>query len=353
MDVKQFSADKIFAHLDRVNKWLDTGFSHPITYELDMTNICNQKCPYCFGFYRRPDRSSLSLSQAKEIISQIKEFGGRGITFTGGGEPLCNPVTLDAVRYAKESGLDVGFISNGMLIDDNTAGTLLKNCTWIRVSLDAASPEVYSLSHGMDSKYFERVVENIKLLVRKKKDEIHSCTIGVGFITFSEVAKDIYPFAQLCGSLDVDYAQYRPMLKSFRQKDIDYTKEGQKKIIVEIEKSLSLSTDGYNVLYSKHKYDLMNNGQVLRNYRICYGHHFAAVVCADMKMYICCHTRGVDKYCIGDLSKMSLAEIWHSEQRGKAYQNIKLEECPPLCRCDSFNTVLWNIKQEKVHKNFL
>ena len=39
MDVKQFSSDKILAHLDRIEEWLETGVSRPITFELDMTNL--------------------------------------------------------------------------------------------------------------------------------------------------------------------------------------------------------------------------------------------------------------------------------------------------------------------------
>ena len=51
MDVRQFSADKILKHLDRVNAWLQGHNQPPITVELDMTNFCNHKCPECSGWY--------------------------------------------------------------------------------------------------------------------------------------------------------------------------------------------------------------------------------------------------------------------------------------------------------------
>jgi len=70
-------------------------------------------------------------------------------------------------------------------------------------------------------------------------------------------------------------------------------------------------------------------------------------------MYICCHFRGVRKYCIGDLTKKSLKEIWLSKERKKVYESINLINCIPLCRCNTFNTILWNIKQEKIHLNFI
>ncbi|MBI3551063.1 MAG: hypothetical protein HY077_00975, partial [Elusimicrobia bacterium] len=51
---RPFAPDKIFAHKDRVAEWLETGSSKPVTVEMDMTNVCNQACPHCFGFY--PER---------------------------------------------------------------------------------------------------------------------------------------------------------------------------------------------------------------------------------------------------------------------------------------------------------
>ena len=44
-DVRQFSSDKILKHIDRVNAWLKRENPRPITVELDMTNVCNHRCP--------------------------------------------------------------------------------------------------------------------------------------------------------------------------------------------------------------------------------------------------------------------------------------------------------------------
>ena len=353
MDVKQFSADKILAHLDRIEEWVRTGISRPITFELDMTNLCNHKCPSCFGFYGRYSRDSLIFKEAKDIIYQIKKFGGKGLTFTGGGEPLCNVDTIKAVEYARKVGLDVGFITNGMLINKKISKILLKNCVWIRISLDAATPAMFRFTHGMNEKAFDKILYNIRLLVKDKKRFCSKTTIGVGYLTSPESKEEIYKFAILCHNLKVDYAQFRPLLSRFGNHRVDYSKKAQEEIIGKVQKSIELSKDGFQVLYSKHKYDCINDSQVIRSYNACYGHNFAAVISADKKMYICCHFRGVRKYCIGDLTKKSLKEIWLSKERKKVYESINLINCIPLCRCNTFNTILWNIKQEKIHLNFI
>ncbi len=352
-DVKQFSSDKILAHLDRIDEWLRTGMSRPITFELDMTNICNHKCPACFGFSKKGSKDSMNLEEARDIIYQIKEAGGKGLTFTGGGEPLCNPATTKAVEYARKIGLDVGFITNGALVDRTTARILLKNSIWIRVSLDAATPEMFKLSHGVGEGAFEKIVSNIKLLVREKKELDSRTTIGAGYLTSPATSGEMYKFAMLCRDLKVDYAQFRPLLPSFGSEKADCPASSQKTILGEIKKSMRLSKDDFEVLYSKHKYDCIADGKVARSYDDCYGHHFAAVVAADKRMYICCHFRGVKKYCIGDLKKNTIGEIWRSMERKRVYAGLDLRDCVPLCRCNTFNAVLWNIKQKKMHQNFI
>lgn len=350
MDVKQFGSDKILAHIDRVNEWLKTGLSHPVTYELDMTNICNMRCPFCFGFFGKSN-ASLRLNEAKDIIKQVRDFGGRGLTFTGGGEPLCNPATPETVRYANQAGIDIGFITNGLALNEDIAKVLVKNCVWIRISLDAASPEVYETTHGIDKKHYQEILENIKLLVMIKKKEKSSCTLGIGYLTPPVKKKEIAEFAILGKKLGVDYAQYRPLLRRYGEEEIGYD---DIETIEEIENtSTKLSSGIYSVLYSKHKYDDLKNGKLTRDYDKCYGHHFATVISADRKMYLCCHMRGVEKYCLGNLSVNSLREIWHSERRKEIYSSIDFKDCPYLCRCNTFNTVLWNIRQTKPHKNFL
>lgn len=355
-----FSGEKILGHMDRVAEWLETGRSRPVTYELDLTNICNQRCPHCVGYYPDLNQARMHRDEARAIIKQIADFGGRGLTFTGGGDPLASPLATDAVAYARSVGLDVGFITNGQALTEDKARVLLENCQWLRVSLDAATPEVFKVSHGMEEAAWRQVLANVRTLTRLKRELGSSCTIGVGFLTSHETKKDIYAFAALGKDLGVDYAQYRPLLRRHGEGDVDYS---DAEILSEMNRAARLSEEGYRVLHSEHKYKLIAAGQVERPYKLCHGQHFAAVVSADKKMYVCCHMRGVEKYCIGDLSKQSLPELWNSEERKRVADSVDFDDCPPLCRCDSFNNILWDIKENggqpepssepKEHPNFI
>jgi MoaA/NifB/PqqE/SkfB family radical SAM enzyme len=351
MDVKQFSADKILKHLDKVNEWLETGTTFPITIEMDMSNECNCKCPKCFGYFGEEGKKAMIPGvKSKEIIGQIKELGGRALTFTGGGEPLCNKATPEAIVYAKENaGLDVALITNGILLKRETIEKILPHLTWIRVSLDAATPEMYMTTHGMGEGPFRKVVENTRLLAEMKKEMGLDVTVGAGYLVGEETASGIVECAKLCKDIGVDYIQYRPFLRLHKGCEINYETVDAMPLF---EEAFKLAAPGFDVLYSKHKYDSIGHGDY-RPYKICYGHHFTTVIGADQCMYVCCHMRGIEKYKLGDLKENTMEEIWRGERRKKVYDSINFKDCPPLCRCNTFNEILWNISLPRVHKNFL
>lgn len=350
MDVKQFSSDKILKHLDRVNEWLEGKNPPPITVELDMTNICNHNCPECVSsYFRTPDKSYLSKDLAFRIIKELKGAGIRGLIFTGGGEPLCNTNTIDAVKLAGNLGLDIGFITNGTLLNLKNIEGLLTSCAWIRVSLDASEPGMFKKTHGMNGKEYFKVVENIKLLSRIKREIGSDCTVGVGYLTCDDTVNGMLDAARMCRDIKVDYLQFRPM-QIHRGGKFDYHWTN---VNGNIQQCLKYSHNKYKVLCSKHKYEMMKEKNFGRNYKKCYGHQFATVISASGKIYICCHLRGYEKYCIGDLNKNSFEEIWDSDKRKEVVKNIDFKDCIPLCRDNTFNQILWNIKQPKDHVNFL
>lgn len=345
MDVKQFSSDKILKHLDKVNDWLWGKNPFAITIEFDLTNVCNSNCRDCAG--GRVDKAaSISLEDGKRIIRELKELGARGLTFTGGGEPLCNSAITALVKYAYELGLDIGVITNGILLTEEICQILVNSCVWIRISLDAGDSEMYKQTHGLGKEVFDKVLGNIARLVKTKKDFNSKIILGAGYLTGPETISGILDFVKLSKELGVDYAQFRPYHRS----------KYDPKIEEAVNKAEKLATKDFDVLTSKHKYECMKQSDYGRDYKVCYGHQFATVIGADMKMYLCCHMRGMEKFCFGDLNKNSIKELWNSEQRKKAIKNINLnnlQECVPLCRCNTFNQVLWNIKQSREHQNFL
>ena len=338
-----FSVDKILFHPERIHEFLRTGTTFPVTWELDLTNKCNQNCPQCAGGVINQGRSnndSLTREEAEAYIMQLISSGAKAITFTGGGEPLLAPPACAMLNYVHQNGVDVGLITNGVLLSHRLTSLyhLVKNCTWIRVSLDAGNPEVYKLTHGCGKGVFHRVVRGIRLLVKARKEYDTSCSIGTAFLTSAKTKKNMLEFTELSKDLGVDYAQFRP----FHLDETSIDKE-----LVQCQK---LEDERFKVRASISKYQYF--GQK-RPYGVCYGHHFAGVINVH-EVYLCCHFRGMPKYKLGDLRDNTLAEIWASDRRKKVYENIRFLDCVPACRCDPFNRRLWKLREETPqHVNFL
>lgn len=324
-----FSQDKIFAHVDELSKWLNSDPHSLVTVELDPTNICQSNCPHCTG--GRSSDASLSRGQLMGIVIQLANYGVKAITFTGGGSPLLNPHTLDAVELTKKMGLDVGFITNGITVSREAVKTLVKCCVWCRISLDAGTKEMYLKTHGIDGKIFNNVVRNTRRLVKEKKETKSKVTLGTAYLTGRDTVDGILDFVKLSKKIGVDYAQLRPFHN-------DTTN-----IEDELRKAKSYENEHFKVLASSHKYNLF--GEEKRPYDKCYGCNFLAVVTSDFELTCCCHTRGISKFTLGDLNKQSFEEIWNSEKRKKLFDSIDPHKCIPWCRADSVNRILWGIKR--------
>lgn len=340
-----FKGDKILKHLDRIGDWLKGKNPFAVTVELDVTNVCNHRCPGCCGF-AVPNSDSLDLEKIKDVIHQISALGGKGLIFTGGGEPLCSPHIYEAVKFANVHCLDVGLITNGSLLHRGDYRILLNNCKWIRVSLDSGSASMFKRTHGRCD--YHDILTNISNLISLRDNSEYDCTIGIGYLTGKGTSKmsDMKDFVRTAVRLGVDYAQFRPFL-SYGKEDFHNFEP------IDFDELKACGDGKVDVVTSEHKYNLILRDQVEREYRVCYGHQFATTICANGDMTICCHSRGIDCMKIGNIHEDSIHDIWNSEERRDAVEKIDLDKCPLLCRCDSFNKVLYDIKQDREHVNFL
>ncbi|MEN7982326.1 MAG: radical SAM protein [Nanoarchaeota archaeon] len=339
MNESFFAQNKIFKHIDKIQNWSDRELETLVTAEIDMTNKCNAKCPGCIGG-RKNANASISKEESHDIIDQLTEIGLRGLIFTGGGEPLVNKHTPDAIKYAKSKGLDIGIITNGILLNEEIAEIILENCTWCRVSLNAGNEKTYKLIQGLDGNLFNKAVANTQKISQLKKEKNSECTIGIAYLTGKATIEGMENFAKLGKKLDIDYSQFRPFHGDFTEIENELS---------EIKKKYQTNT--HKIVDSTYKYEHFKD-ENKRPYGKCFGVNFATVIGADLNVYACCHTRGIEKYSLGNLREKSFKNIWKDRFEIPAFQKIT-NICPLFCRADTFNRILWEIKNPQQHQNFL
>lgn len=345
---------KILWHLDRVIEWQKTGTTFPILFEIDPTNKCNHDCPWCsFAQWRSENKDYLCLDAMKKMLKEMKDGGTKAVNWTGGGEPLMNPNTIDAIKYAKELGLSQGIFTNGSLMNQEKAVILASHMTWIRVSIDAYDGDSYAKSHGTHSKAFEKTISNVRFLAGIP----NRCTIGIGFVINEQNFSGIVEITTVAKNAGIDYIQFKPEIRRPGKSQVDpkFFEDSVFPLIAEAEK---LSDDKFNVMVTSYRFkDVLspetNHG---RSYGKCFSHHFQGAIAADGKVYVCDHHKGEKDYEIGDTKENTLQEVWSGNRRKEVIamlDSTDLSQCQICCRNHELNKFLWHVanKDERMHPN--
>jgi len=160
---------KLAYHPKRVSQWLESLDDwerakkvYPIYIEISHVGFCNHRCTFCaldFMEYknRKLDPKILSL-RLKEMVN----LGIRSVMFAGEGEPTLYKELPEILDYCTDIGIDTALTTNMVLFTSKNTESFVKNCKWIKVSIDAGNPKQYSEIHRTSPEDFDRVMENIK-----------------------------------------------------------------------------------------------------------------------------------------------------------------------------------------------
>jgi len=145
--------------------------AYPYELIIDPTNKCQLRCPLCFtgmGASGR-EKGAMKFSLFKEIIDAFSPFAFH-VYLHNWGEPLLFGDICAFIKYAHEAKMGVTVSSNfSFLLDEAKIRNIIHSkLDVLIVSLDGASPEVYSKYRvGGD---YNQVIDNIKLFVKIKNE---------------------------------------------------------------------------------------------------------------------------------------------------------------------------------------
>lgn len=340
MQINNFNSnEKILRYLDKLDYFFN-GHKTLIVTEFDLTNRCNNNCPGCCGV--RENGAQLTREQIDLIVQSLRDIGNQGVILSGGGEPLISPHFSYAVKELRKNGMKLGLNSNGLALTEELAELIADNCTYFRISLDAASPELYKKTHGMPPAAFQKTVDNIRMFARVKKARGSQTSYGVGFLTSRDTAGEMEAFVRLARDCGVDFAQFRPFTGDLY--DITETYQRLKE---------AYETPDFGVRASLQKYREMETGGK-REYDRCRGMFFSTVVTADAKVFACLHYRQREEYYLGTITEdTSLSDIFRSPRMRQVYESIDCSKCPSMCRNDAFNRTLDTLSLDVTHREFL
>ena len=94
---------------------------YPVTLEIHPTDICNQKCKYCFfggrGYKSTRTEPKMDVEEYRCLFTEMKEIDLIELKISGGGEPLLHPQIVEILRSARETGLTTRLTTNGNFLE--------------------------------------------------------------------------------------------------------------------------------------------------------------------------------------------------------------------------------------------
>ena len=146
-------------------------WGRPYWLTVDPTNFCQLKCPFCPTGAERGVRPKASM-RVEHFRHLLKELGREliHIDFMNWGEPLLNKDVYTMIEEAKACGVDTMLSTNLNAFDEASARRMVRSgLDRVVLSIDGLTQETYE-RYRINGDY-ARVIENLKTLVRVKREE--------------------------------------------------------------------------------------------------------------------------------------------------------------------------------------
>jgi len=180
----------------------------PVSVALCPSALCPRDCIFCSNSKRNAKSRETVYEYSESIIDPLIEdlnnFGVKGVTLAGGGEPLVYNKGNLFLKLTKENNtFSLGFHTNGVFLDKLLLPQITKSgkISYINISTVAHKAELYSRITRAGEKQFYKIEENLKAAVQAYSDSSSSGELGVKIIicreNYSYVAHMVEYFKKL------------------------------------------------------------------------------------------------------------------------------------------------------------
>ncbi|MCK7521170.1 MAG: radical SAM protein [Ignavibacteriales bacterium] len=195
----------------------------------------------------------------KARLSEMAQLGVKSVMFAGEGEPTLYPELPEILDYCSNIGIDTSLTTNMVPFTEKNTENFVKNCKWIKVSINAGNPKTYAAIHRCAEKDFDRVIDNMKKAVALKQEKGYDCTIGAKCCYYQTITAAATELAQICQETGLDYLVIKPYSQHLssvtdKYKEIDYSQ------FLYLEDELKkFNTDAFKVIYRKNTIEKLIN----------------------------------------------------------------------------------------------
>ncbi len=309
---------------------------------IEPTRACNLKCHTCIRNVWENQGGHMKMEVFHSLMDQIWEFPQlQRVIFLGFGEPFVHPQILEMIRLVRLQDLEVTIVSNGLLLDRPILGELVQlGVDRLVVSLDGVTPETYA---GVRGASLAQVLDNIRTL-NEVKAELDSLfpALGIEFVALKSNISELDRMSELASKLNATSVLVSNVLA--------YTDEMRDEILYGYEPRLPLKAGSWPVradawvMWGTLNLPRMQWGAEQRcrfvNDRTTFvGWDGIVAPCLALSqsysyLTVDGYRKQVQRYELGDISQMSLLEIWTSEEYCRFRGEVKDFHFPSCPNCD-------------------
>ena len=342
-DKFRIDSTKIMYHPKRVAQLLDAYYDwevaknvYPIYVEVSPMGACNHRCTFCSVEYIGDSTGSLDPTLLSERLHEMGSLGVKSIQYAGEGEPLLHKQINQIVEQTHVAGIDVAFITNGVLLDKLEN---INELQWVRVSLNAGTRETYAKVHQTKPEDFDRVVANLKAAVQRKG----TCAVGAQMTLIPENQSETEIFKALGTEIGLDYTTIkayltpRPAVQTQYSNFIPIVPVGDASCVVR------------ENAFATHEIP----------YKRCMSVPYLwAYIMANGDVYACSAGHLLDdRFMVGNIYQQTFKQIWQSNKRRRLWEFMKtydLKECRVNCHMNQTNIYLDEMVNHGVeHINYI
>ena len=196
-----YSPWKAVHHMDKIEQLRDGKMITPVLLKIIPTNRCNRKCHFCWEAEANQQyKETLETEIIMKLLKDFGELGGKAVELAGGGEPTVHPDFKLIIDTIREMGFELGMPTNGLGLSEDIIDSL-SFATWIRVSVNAYSKEVYK-----EVSKVEPPSEDMYRLLCKKVQGV----VGASFVITEKNYHEILDFAIWAKDIGFDHVRFTP-----------------------------------------------------------------------------------------------------------------------------------------------
>lgn len=355
MSTGAYSPSKALAWPDRITALKNGEQPYPVHLHLIISDTCDLDCPQCpyrlsdypssqmfgqqksDGSYLHNPKRMLERDLIFRVLDDCKTMGTQAVEFTGGGEPTIHPNAPEALEYAQKLGLDTALITNGLHL--GRMGSAAVRTQWLRISIDAATPETYAIvrpaysgpdrvrteeNKARSAKNYAKAWGAVEDAARMKRDLGTDCLIGAGFVVQKENRHEIREFTRLAKEAGADNVRISGAFTgSYGAYHADYRSE-----IEELERQTVAEFNGPDFKVHGRFGEKMADLSSRPDYKTCWYQQFTTYLGGDGNLYRCCVTSYNRQGLIGNVREAGgFKALWDSEIKKRRIAGFDARSC--------------------------